>query len=197
MAKRAAKTAEDAADLDLVEQAIGEEPKGKPGPFDYALAYGAALFAIVLIMAAARLVFAPPSFGGDDVDPDARLAEVERIIDRANTFPDPRAVAHDPIVIEVTCPDGSVHVQTGPQPSDSVCVTGSVVEPGQQPEPSPTAEPFSQAASTALPAPPTQEPEQSTVGGTNVPPGLHCQEDEGIRFYGVPDTLGCVHNEEP
>jgi hypothetical protein len=35
--------------------------------------------------------------------------------------------------------------------------------------------------------------EASTVGGTVVPDGLDCAEDEVIGFVGIPDTLVCVH----
>ncbi len=34
-------------------------------------------------------------------------------------------------------------------------------------------------------------PGYPTVGGTPVPWDMHCQEDEGIMFVGVPDTLVC------
>lgn len=35
----------------------------------------------------------------------------------------------------------------------------------------------------------------ATVGGTEVPRSLECEEDEVIGWLGV-DTLGCVHVEE-
>lgn len=49
-----------------------------------------------------------------------------------------------------------------------------------------------------LPAPapepvPAPAPVISTIGGTPVPYGLACQEDEVIAFHGVPDDLACVH----
>lgn len=37
-----------------------------------------------------------------------------------------------------------------------------------------------------------EQPARSTVGGTIVPSGLHCQEDEVINFVGI-DTLACRH----
>lgn len=48
-----------------------------------------------------------------------------------------------------------------------------------------------------LPAPapepvPAPAPVISTIGGTPVPYGLDCVEDEVISFIGV-DTLACVH----
>lgn len=44
-----------------------------------------------------------------------------------------------------------------------------------------------------LPAPaPAPAPVISTIGGTPVPYGLKCVEDEVIYFTG-PDTLACVH----
>ena len=33
--------------------------------------------------------------------------------------------------------------------------------------------------------------EYPTVGGTLVPWGMHCPEDAGIMFVGIPDTLVC------
>lgn len=35
----------------------------------------------------------------------------------------------------------------------------------------------------------------ATIGGTDVPNTLHCEEDEVISFVGIPDTLVCVHFE--
>jgi len=32
----------------------------------------------------------------------------------------------------------------------------------------------------------------ASIGGTNVPRDLHCQEDEVISFVGI-DKLGCIH----
>lgn len=40
--------------------------------------------------------------------------------------------------------------------------------------------------------PPAPAPVVSTIGGTPVPFGLDCEEDEVIYFTG-PDTLACVH----
>lgn len=48
----------------------------------------------------------------------------------------------------------------------------------------------SEAATPEPPAPPA--PIISEIGGTPVPFGLDCEEDEVIYFTG-PDTLGCVH----
>lgn len=49
------------------------------------------------------------------------------------------------------------------------------------------------ALSPAAPAPePAPAPVISTIGGTEVPYGLDCVEDEVISFVGI-DTLGCVH----
>lgn len=42
------------------------------------------------------------------------------------------------------------------------------------------------------PAPPPPAPVISTIGGTPVPEGLDCYEDEVIGFIAI-DTLGCVH----
>jgi hypothetical protein len=56
---------------------------------------------------------------------------------------------------------------------------------------------FGQAADAApvpAPAPVTMHAPVpvSTIGGTPVPDGLDCEEDEVIFFTGV-DTIGCVH----
>lgn len=46
-------------------------------------------------------------------------------------------------------------------------------------------------------APPTDAGrDASTIGGTLVPDGLHCAEDEVIGFVGIPDTLVCVHTDK-
>lgn len=36
-------------------------------------------------------------------------------------------------------------------------------------------------------------PPASTIGGTEVPTDLDCEEDEVIGFHGVPDSLDCLH----
>lgn len=52
---------------------------------------------------------------------------------------------------------------------------------------------FSPNQGTMTPEPPAPPaPIISEIGGTPVPFGLDCQEDEVIYFTG-PDTLGCVH----
>lgn len=33
------------------------------------------------------------------------------------------------------------------------------------------------------------------IAGTQVPVNLSCEEDEVIGFFGIPDTLDCVHIE--
>lgn len=48
-----------------------------------------------------------------------------------------------------------------------------------------------QVAPAPVPAP-APAPVLSTIGGTPVPYGLDCEEDEVIYFTG-PDTLDCVH----
>lgn len=45
---------------------------------------------------------------------------------------------------------------------------------------------------TPEPAPLPPVPVISTIGGTPVPEGLDCYEDEVISFLAI-DTLGCVH----
>lgn len=53
---------------------------------------------------------------------------------------------------------------------------------------------FAAAQAEALqPCADTAQETGATIGGTIVPPGLHCQEDEVIAFHGVPDDLACVH----
>ncbi|KKK83275.1 hypothetical protein LCGC14_2795050, partial [marine sediment metagenome] len=72
-----------------------------------------------------------------------------------------------------------VQISTGPDPVDTVCVQGQLVN-GPSIEPTPIVQRVIVIG-----------PNAATIGGTLVPSGLHCQEDEAIAFVGIPDTLVC------
>jgi hypothetical protein len=242
MAKRASATAEAAADLDMVEDAIGtEEENAERFTTTHLLIgmLGAVLLLLVGIVAFAALA------GGSDTNysmlPDGYRASTgldpayqgngRSALTSAPRSPFPSAQQAEPIILEVTCPSDTVHIATGENVADTLCVRGVLVEDANAtptPEtvqiivepPAPTASlcappAFYSEALThcvnpddslpcadghvnvdgrcALPVTPTVEP--STIGGTLVPDGLDCEEDEGIAFRGVPDTLFCVHIE--
>lgn len=82
------------------------------------------------------------------------------------------------------CPDD---VRVTPKP------TVEPVAPAPEPQPAPIPAP-QPAPPVATPAPPAPTP--SKIGGTTVPFGLTCEEDEVIGFdqtTPVPHALGCVH----
>jgi len=221
MAKRAVKAAEDAADLDVVEGAIGA-PHERPPVFEGMLGWVGAIFGIVMLMLAGTLVCNVANSGDPDFSPPGAQSEQERTgsdfyregdpndgrMGAGRDSPFPEAEQEDPIILEVVCPPDTVHVSTGSTPADSLCVVGELA--GAAPTPTlqvaPTFAPTS--APTVAPLPTDTMPQalpdaghgdQSTIGATLVPFGLHCAEDEIIGFDpngqrtdgGLP--LGCIH----
>lgn len=207
MAKKASATAEAAADLDLVEGAIGTSAT-RPAMNNGQLLLGFALsiVALLAVVLAYQLVFGsvdldhsalPDGYREStglavDQDVDEGTAaliravaivnadaarEPDATVDGRSTFAS--AKTQEPIILEVACPVGTVQISTGPEPVDTVCVQGQLV--GSAP-----AEPTVQRVIIFGPNAPS-------IGGTLVPAGLHCQEDEAIAFVGIPDTLFCVH----
>lgn len=213
MSKKASKLAEDAAGLDLLEEAIGnpetDGPNGGPR-FDtltLVAGWGLAMLSVVAILFTVKAVFPsadtdyamlPDGYRAAVGLPGAALASnadgitpLEDMIGYADPaasttrgiFPD--ATTQQPVILEVTCPPGSVEISTGARVVDTVCVRGQLV--GQVP------------AAASVPVAPTPiiivVPANGgpAIGSTTVPDDLDCQEDEVIGFAGVPDTLVCVH----
>jgi hypothetical protein len=154
MAKRANATAEAAADLDLVEDAIGTEEENAERFTTSHLALGmfAAFAAIVLLMGGAWLLFGSQSTAGDfSMLPDGYRESVglsdpsyqgngRAALPSAPRSPFPSAQQEIPIILAVTCPDGTVQIATGENVADTLCVRGKLVT-GTTPEPTPTPEP--------------------------------------------------------
>lgn len=169
MANRASKIAEAAADLDVMEQLTGDAHPGgdvepdspvererrKPGPLDYLWAWAGAIATVLVLVFGIRFAFAIPISGESEdvkgVDPGAFQSDYiseygypgvtepyYRQGQGRSPFPEPETV--DPIIIEVECEPGTVHIATGPDADDSICVKGRLAtEPETQPEPTPTA----------------------------------------------------------
>lgn len=192
MAKRAVKLAEGAADLDLVEGAIGNDGNAKIGAFQFAGAWLAAIVGTVIIIGAVAFACQQTQVSPDWSPPGAQSRETpfyqtgdptDGRMGNANPFPDART--EDPIVLEVTCPDGTIHIATGPEAVDSVCIQGKLAG---VPTPTPT------RTRTATPTATT--PPGSSIGADTVPSGLACEEDELIGYVNdgtPPFALGCVH----
>lgn len=206
MAKRAQGTAKAAADLDIVEDAIGSEEENAERFSTSQLALGCvgAILGIVVVLFAAAFLFGSP--GSDhSMLPDgyreatglapAYQGNGRSALPSVQRSPFPNAQQEVPIILEVTCPDGTVHIATGERVADTLCVRGVLVEDATTPTPDTPDTPETVQIIVVPPASPTPTLRVSTVGGTNVPDDLHCQEDEGIAFDGVPDTLYCVHVE--
>ncbi len=224
MAKRAVKLAEDASDVDAVEAVLGAPHAGKAPAFEGMVAWAAAILGIVVLMLAGTLVCSVANTGESDFSPEGALPHVtggdafyregdpaDGRMGTGRDSPFPEAQQEDPIILEVVCPPGTVHVATGPDAADSLCVVGQLA--GQPtaaptfaptlPEPTPTTFAPTAAAPTGIAPralPDTgQGIDQSTIGATLVPFGLHCAEDELIAFdpsgqptiEGLP--IGCVH----
>ena len=149
MAKRAVKLAEEAADVDAVEAVIGA-PQEKLPIFAGIIAWIAAIIGIVVLMFAATLVcniaetgesdFSPPGAQSREREADAFYQEGDPSDGRmgsGNRSPFPDAEQEDPIILEVVCPAGTVHISTGATPKDSLCVVGELAGTST-PTPTPT-----------------------------------------------------------
>lgn len=210
MAKRASGTAEAAADLDVVENAIGtpedDGPDGAPR-FDHALLFmgwALAVAGIVAVLITVKVLFAgvdadfsllPDGYRQEvgleeepvdvDAQPDGATAQVTTV-DTHSPFAEART--SEPIILDVDCPPDTVEISTGPLPVDTVCIRGQLAEPIAQL--TPAAVEVEHVHRIIV-----ESGDRSTIGGQPIPDGLHCQEDEAIGFDSVPDTLFCIHAE--
>ncbi len=207
MAKKASATAEKAADLDLLENAIGDTATNNFSTAQLIVGIGGAVLAVLAIMLMASVIFGSADTDHSmlpdgyreatglaepepttTVDGDAVTVTADTVTRSNSPFPSPQS--RSPIIVEVTCPAGTVEILTGERPADTVCIVGTLGRapaPASEPEPTPIVQRIIVINGT----------DRSTVGGTDVPDGLHCAEDEAIAFDGIPDTLFCVHIEEP
>lgn len=141
MAKRASAVAEDAADLDLVEEAIGSDEER---PHDYktiAVGFGGAVLFMLLTMMLVRVIFGSPDtnfsmlpdgyresvglVSAAEEVPNQR-AELPSTLRTRSPFPEP--ATEQPIILDVDCPSGTVEIATGAGAADTVCVRGQVVQ---------------------------------------------------------------------
>lgn len=209
MAKRGTAVAEEAAGLDLLEDAIGnpetDGPNGGPR-FDMpTLICGwlLAMASVALVLFAVKAVFPSAdtnyamlpegyaesvglvtSQSGDGLTSQERMTYVDPAASVRSPFPEART--QQPVILDVTCPAGNVEISTGPHPVDTVCVRGQLVEeipPASAVVPTPMAQRIVIVGSD----------DGAMIGGTTVPDDLNCFEDEVIGFVGIPDTLVCVH----
>lgn len=186
--KRGAKAAEEFADLDLMEGAIGnpetDGPDGGPRFTHAQLIAGFALGIVFLIalMFVGKAMFAsadgnysmlPDGYreatGLDTAAPSDPGAGVTAYADNGRStlpsaprsdspFPEPQGEM--PIILKITCPDGTVHIATGPNEADAVCIRGRLVQ-------EPVATPTAQETATSTDTPPTP-----TARATVTPLGL-------------------------
>jgi len=202
MAKRAGKLGEAAAAVVKGEENGEDQGEGKEklSPFAYSGAWIGGIVTLMVIVIGVRLLFAIPLGSGEPANfaPAGALSRATPVASTSypggsgstSTAPSvprspfPVAQQDTPIILEVTCPDGTVEIATGDNVADTVCVKGVLV----------TDDP-PQAAADAVPDVIliTANGETATIGGTDVPNGLQCEEDEVIGFDGQPDTLVCVH----
>ncbi len=176
MAKRAAKLAEDAADIDAIEAVAGAPSHEHLGPFQYAGAWLAAVAAVIVLAVALQLVCRQ---GAPDFSPPGPLSRGDSAGGQADTgafyhegggqrgrspFPKPATV--DPTIIEVVCPAGTVHISTGPNAADSLCVKGALAALPASPTP---------------PTPPTPTPTVPTAAASPVPQPSYSLPDTGSR----------------
>lgn len=147
MANRAVKTAEAAADLDLLG---GDEAANAP-PVSVGTQAGAftlvivALIAVIMIV---RLVVSIPTGGGNGDAPFGIDGALTRVTPTAEPVlrlgsnnglegtstllsvprsPFPSAQQDTPIILAVACPVGSVQIATGGMVADTVCIRGELV----------------------------------------------------------------------
>jgi hypothetical protein len=203
MAKRANATAEEAAELDLVEDAIGTEEDNAERFTTVHLALGMLGAVVVLLVGIVAFVTLT---GGSDANysmlPEGYRESVglttayegngRSALSSAPRSPFPSAQQEAPIILEVDCPADTVHIATGANVADTLCVRGVLVEDDAS---TPTPEKSETIRLIVVPPTATPTSRASTIGGTTVPDDLDCEEDEGIAFRGVPDTLFCVHIE--
>lgn len=141
IAKRGVKVAEDAADLDLVEGAIGNDDD-RFTTQQLLLGFMLAILGTVALMYVATLMFngpdtdysmlpdgyreatglATPAYD-DEGQPPGSVVDVGQ-----ERSPFPEAQTRDPVILDVDCPDGTVQISTGTRPVDTVCVRGELVE---------------------------------------------------------------------
>ncbi|KKK83273.1 hypothetical protein LCGC14_2795030 [marine sediment metagenome] len=169
MAKRGVKRAEELADLDLVEGAIGNPETDGPdgGPrFSHPqliLGWTLGLVMVVAFMFLGKALFAsanrdysmlPDGYReatGLTSDEPAELTGYEgngrSTLPSAARVDSPWAepVAEVPIVLKVACPDGTVHIATGPNEADAVCIRGRLVT---EPVATPTAQEMATSTTT-------------------------------------------------
>lgn len=156
MAKRANATAEAATELDLVEGAIGTEEENAERFTSGQLILGwlgALAIMAILLFVASRLI--NTGDGAYTMLPDGYREQVGLGVDNdpayqgngrsglpsaprsSSPFPDPQGEM--PIILKVTCPDGTVEIATGEGVADTVCVRGRLVQ-----ESPPTSTPVAQ-----------------------------------------------------
>lgn len=207
IAKRGVATAEAAADLDLLGGDEAAEAKANAPPVSAGAQVGAFTAVIVALIATimiVRLIMAIPTGGTGGEAPFGVEGALTRATPTApapasmstgdtgrSTLPSaprspfPEASQAAPIIMAVDCPDGTIQIATGDMVADTVCIRGVLVADGL-PTPTPTASVPNVILITG-------EGNRASVGGTDVPNGLTCEEDEVIGFVGMPDVLVCVH----
>lgn len=159
IAKRGVNTAEAAADLDLVEGAIGNpETDGPDGEGRFTTMQLLLGFALAVVFTFGLLFVAQTMFEGPDTNysmlpdgyreatglspgvdiqppPSVVLADDD---DDGSRSPFPDAQTRDPVILEVDCPDGTVQISTGQRAADTVCIRGQLVDGGPQQSTAPT-----------------------------------------------------------
>ncbi len=188
MAKSAAATAKEAADLDVIEDTLGsdQDNASRFTASQLVLGWLMALTTLLLVMIMIKVVLGTPNLdfpmlpdgyrdavGLHEGTGDASVHQHEEATATGKTAPVskprspfPTAKQQTPIIVSIECPSGTVAIATGGTVADTVCISGTLLDGSD-----------------------------ATIGGTVVPK-LDCQEDEVIGFIGVPDTLVCIHIEQ-
>ena len=153
MAKRAVKLAEDASEIDAIEAIAGAPTGEKIGAFQFVGAWIAGVGGLVLIIAAlgfacnvttAKPDWSPPGAQSREAVGEAFYREGDPTDGRMGSgrdSPFPNAQQEDPIILEVVCPPGTVHISTGATAADSVCVKGELAGMPASPTATATASP--------------------------------------------------------
>ncbi len=172
MANRAVSTAEAAADLDMLG---GDDAANKPrvSVSAQATAFIAVMAAIIAGIMIIRLVASIPvgSNGDAPFGIDGALTRITptpapvlslgsnsgiSTLESVPRSPFPIADQEVPVIVAVTCPDGTVQIATGDRVADTVCIRGMLISDGVTAptvEPTPTVEltPTPTARVTTLP----------------------------------------------